>query len=135
MKLLWKDLLVYTVLYLVIGLVYRFALPEKYQLVLESLIKYCKNQNAGDSTFTFLLGFYVSLVVSRWWSQYCSLPWPDTIATFLRAVKVKEGREEEARMTRRTIMRYCLLSFLLCVRRLSTKLRKQFPTMREVNRD
>ena len=33
--------------------------------------------------------------MKRWWSQYCSLPWPDTIATFLRAVKVKEGAEEE----------------------------------------
>ena len=29
-------------------------------------------------------------------------------------------------------MRYCLLSYLLCVRRLSIKLRKKFPTMREV---
>ena len=45
---------------------------------------------------------------------------------------MKEGREEEGRITRRTIMRYCLLSYLLCVRRLSIKLRKKFPTMREV---
>ena len=29
-------------------------------------------------------------------------------------------------------MRYCLLSYLLCVRRLSIKLRKKFPTMKEV---
>ena len=29
-------------------------------------------------------------------------------------------------------MRYCLLAYLLCVRRLSIKLRKKFPTMREV---
>jgi len=130
-KLLWKDLLVYTLLFLTIGLVYRFVLPVEYQLTLEHLIRYCHKQNAG-LPLTFLLGFYVSLVVSRWWSQYCSLPWPDTIATFLRAVKVKEGREEEGRITRRTIMRYCLLSYLLCVRRLSIKLRKKFPTMREV---
>jgi len=130
-KLLWKDLLAYTLLYLVVGIVYRFALPEEYQIQFEYFITYCHTQNAG-LPLTFLLGFYVSLVVSRWWNQYCSLPWPDTIATFLRAVKVKEGGEEEARITRRTIVRYCLLAYLLCVRRLSIKLRKKFPTMKEV---
>ena len=29
---------------------------------------------------TFLTGFYVSQVVSRWWDQFMSLPWPDKIA-------------------------------------------------------
>jgi len=130
-KLLWKDLLAYTILYLLVQIIYKFALPEEHQVQFEHFVRYCNTQNAG-LPLTFLLGFYVSLVVSRWWSQYCSLPWPDTIATFLRAVKVKEGREEEGRITRRTIMRYCLLSYLLCVRRLSIKLRKKFPTMKEV---
>jgi len=130
-KLLWKDLLAYTIIYLLVQIIYKFALPEEHQLQFEHFVRYCNTQNAG-LPLTFLLGFYVSLVVSRWWSQYCSLPWPDTIATFLRAVKVKEGREEEGRITRRTIMRYCLLSYLLCVRRLSIKLRKKFPTMKEV---
>jgi len=130
-KLLWKDLLAYTILFLLVQIIYKFALPEEHQIQFEHFVRYCNTQNAG-LPLTFLLGFYVSLVVSRWWSQYCSLPWPDTIATFLRAVKVKEGREEEGRITRRTIMRYCLLSYLLCVRRLSIKLRKKFPTMREV---
>jgi len=130
-KLLWKDLLAYTIIFLLVQFIYKFALPEEHQIQFEHFVRYCNTQNAG-LPLTFLLGFYVSLVVSRWWSQYCSLPWPDTIATFLRAVKVKEGREEEGRITRRTIMRYCLLSYLLCVRRLSIKLRKKFPTMREV---
>jgi Bestrophin, RFP-TM, chloride channel len=26
---------------------------------------------------TFVLGFYVSFVVSRWWEQLVSYPWPD----------------------------------------------------------
>ena len=25
---------------------------------------------------TFILGFYVSLVISRWWQQFESIPWP-----------------------------------------------------------
>ena len=29
---------------------------------------------------SFLTGFYVTQVVSRWWDQFMSLPWPDRIA-------------------------------------------------------
>ena len=35
---------------------------------------------------TFLLGFYVSLVVKRWWEQFSKLPWPDTIAIYLKVI-------------------------------------------------
>merc|ERR1719419_1494540 len=66
-KLLWKDLLIYTFLYLAIGLIYRFLLSEEIQISFENLIRFCHTQNAG-LPLTFLLGFYVSLVVSRWWS-------------------------------------------------------------------
>jgi len=133
-KLLWKDLLIYTLLYLTINLVYKFGLSTEdnyYQKKFEDLVKFCHVQNAG-LPLTFLLGFYVSLVVGRWWNQYVSLPWPDTIATFLRAVPVKEGTEEEARIKRRTIVRYCVLSYLLCVRRVSIRLRNKFISMEEI---
>ena len=42
---------------------------------------------------TFLLGFYVSLVVRRWWEQYCKLAreaWPDDISLSLRGVVTGE---------------------------------------------
>ena len=42
---------------------------------------------------TFLLGFYVSLVVKRWWEQYCFLPWPDSLAFFLRGLVTGGGQE------------------------------------------
>jgi hypothetical protein len=35
-------------------------------------------------------------------------------------------------MIRRTIIRYCTLSYILCIRRLSVRLRKRFPTMKEI---
>lgn len=34
---------------------------------------------------SFVLGFYVSLIVKRWWEQYKLLPWPDTLALFISA--------------------------------------------------
>ena len=70
----------------------------------ERLIRFCRNQSTGmrnilwnikvlwkfyekQFTFffsvwsaglpiTFLLGFYVTLIVRRWWEQYTLLPWP-----------------------------------------------------------
>jgi Bestrophin. len=34
---------------------------------------------------SFVLGFYVSLIVKRWWEQYRLLPWPDSLALFVSA--------------------------------------------------
>ena len=91
---------------------------------------------------TFLLGFYVSLVVKRWWEQYVKMPWPDEVATLLKAgiTKGKKGEEEtqenfETRIgfenlrIRRTVVRYMLLSYVLCMRRISLKVRRDFPDM------
>ena len=81
---------------------------------------------------TFLLGFYVSLVVKRWWEQYVKLPWPDEVATLLKAgiTKDKEDDEEgENQRIRRTVIRYLMLSYVLCLRRISSSVRKEYPSM------
>ncbi len=40
---------------------------------------YCDNF-AALIPVTFVLGFYVSLLVTRWWRQFDSIPWPDSSA-------------------------------------------------------
>ena len=52
---------------------------------------------------TFVLGFYVTLIVGRWWDQYKMLPWPDSLAIFV--VGLLRGDEERPRLMRRNIMR------------------------------
>jgi len=131
-KLLWKELLAYTIAFILVTLVYRFGLSEENQIQFEMLVRWCGKMYTG-LPLTFLLGFYVSLVVKRWWEQYCFLPWPDSIAIFLRGLVVG-GDVEKNRMIRRTVIRYCLLSYVLCIRRLSARLRKRFPTMQEIIR-
>lgn len=130
-KLLWKELLVYTLAFLVISFIYRWALSLEHQVQFELLVRWCGKMYAG-LPLTFLLGFYVSLVVKRWWEQYCKLPWPDSLALYLRGLL--QGEEEEPRLLRRTVIRYCLLSYVLCIRRVSARLRKRFPSMQEVVR-
>jgi hypothetical protein len=50
--------------------------------VFESLVKYCESYS-DLIPLSFVLGFYVSIVMQRWWNQYVSIPWPDTIAVFV----------------------------------------------------
>ena len=48
-------------------------------------IRFYFSQQTETIPMSFVLGFYVSLVVKRWWEQYKLLPWPDTLALFLNA--------------------------------------------------
>lgn len=76
---------------------------------------------------TFLLGFYVSSVFTRW-SQYLdNVGWIDSpallIATYVR------GSDEIARRTRRNILRYLVLTQAMVYRDISSSVKKRFPTM------
>lgn len=72
-------------------------------------------------------GFYVTLVVSRWWGQFECVPWPDRLAALV-AGHVR-GADEGARLIRRSLVRYANLSGILIYRSISTAVYKRFPTM------
>ncbi|VDM39840.1 unnamed protein product [Toxocara canis] len=75
---------------------------------------------------TFMLGFYVTLVVGRWWNMFKNIGWVDSFA-LLVCVYVKGG-DEKARMIRRTIARYVCLAQVMAFRTISISVRKRFPT-------
>lgn len=75
-------------------------------------------------------GFYVTLVVSRWWGQFENVPWPDRLAALVGGHV--RGADEASRLTRRTLMRYANLSGVLIYRSVSTAVYKRFPTMAHV---
>ena len=115
-----------------ISLVYRFALDEEQAEAFESLIRWV-HKNSSQLPLTFMLGFYVSLVMKRWWGQYVTLPWPDDVASYSKVAIGKDPKQEagddEHLKIRRTIVRYCLLSYVLCLRRISLRLRQHYPSM------
>ena len=48
----------------------------------------------------FVLGFYVSLVVQRWWEQYMLLPWPDSFAIKVVGLFQADPEDRRARLMR-----------------------------------
>lgn len=74
---------------------------------------------------SFVLGFYVSIVMTRWWNQYTSIPWPDPIAVFVSSNV--HGQDERGRVMRRTIMRYVCLCLTMVLANVSPRVKKRFP--------
>ncbi|XP_026878100.2 bestrophin-2 [Electrophorus electricus] len=107
----------------------RFCLLEEQKRYFERLSIYC-NHYASLIPMSFVLGFYVTLIVTRWWDQYTSIPLPDTIMCTLSGGL--QGADERGRLLRRTLMRYASLSAILILRSVSTAVFKRFPTMDHV---
>ncbi|XP_046808427.1 uncharacterized protein LOC111676671 [Lucilia cuprina] len=129
-KLVWRELVAYLCLYYTINFVYRFALTEQQQKIFNKLRSYFGQQ--GESIpMSFVLGFYVSLVVKRWWEQYRLLPWPDTLALFISAAIPNSNggvNNETGRLMRRNIMRYMVLAYVITLQRISLRVKRRFPT-------
>ena len=92
----------------------------------ENVCIYCSK--FGDQIpITFVLGFYVTLVVNRWWDQFESIPWPDSASLWVSTCI--QGHDERGRLMRRTIVRYLNLGFILCLRLTCLPVKKRFPTL------
>ncbi|XP_058496183.1 bestrophin-2-like [Solea solea] len=128
-KVLYKEFLAFSAMYAAISITYRFLLYDDQKRYFEKLAIYC-NHYASLIPMSFVLGFYVTLVVNRWWSQYTSIPLPDRLMCVLSGGL--QGSDERGRLLRRTMMRYASLSALLILRSVSTAVFKRFPTMDHV---
>ncbi|KJH43885.1 Bestrophin [Dictyocaulus viviparus] len=76
---------------------------------------------------TFMLGFFVTIIVGRWNDIFNNIGWVDSsallVATYLR------GNDEKSRMIRRNVVRYMVLTQVLIFRDISMQVRRRFPTL------
>ncbi|KAL7882994.1 hypothetical protein SRHO_G00006520 [Serrasalmus rhombeus] len=128
-KLLYREFLVFALLYSILSGVFRWVLTDPQKRLFEKLSIYC-DRYAEQIPVTFVLGFYVTLVVNRWWNQFQNLPWPDRLMFLISSCV--QGRDEQGRLLRRTLMRYVNLTSLLIFRSVSTAVCKRFPTIDHV---
>lgn len=125
-KLVWLDLTCFLLLYYILNITYRVALDEHQKKIFEEIAQYCATYS-NLIPLSFVLGFYVTIVMTRWWNQYTSIPWPDPIAVFVSANV--HGQDERGRVMRRTIMRYVCLCFTMVLTNISPRVKKRFPTI------
>nr|XP_035107127.1 bestrophin-4 isoform X3 [Callithrix jacchus] len=128
-KLLYKEFFLFVALYAVLSIIYRLLLTQEQRHVYAQVARYC-NRSANLIPLSFVLGFYVTLVVNRWWSQYTSIPLPDQLMCVISASV--HGVDQRGRLLRRTLIRYANLASVLVLRSVSTRVLKRFPTMEHV---
>uniref|UniRef100_A0A914UW06 Bestrophin homolog n=1 Tax=Plectus sambesii TaxID=2011161 RepID=A0A914UW06_9BILA len=124
-KTIWKDLALYLLLYYTINMVYRFGMTDENQA---KFLRYIVLFNGWthEIPLTFLLGFYVAMIIRRWWEQCQWISWPDQLLFNVSALI--RGNEPETRIIRRTIARYCILSSVLAWRSVSLRVLMRYPT-------
>ncbi|KAI6191365.1 Bestrophin-like protein [Aphelenchoides bicaudatus] len=109
-KLMYKELLSFLLAYYTIAFTYRYVLNDIGKRRFETFCIYCK-EFSSVVPVTFILGFYLSFVAGRWWSQYLSIPWPDKLAIEISAY-----------------VRYLNLISCLTFQYTSTIVKSRFPT-------
>ncbi|XP_040350838.1 bestrophin-1 isoform X2 [Herpailurus yagouaroundi] len=124
-KLIYGEFLIFLLSYYIIRFIYRMALTEEQQVMFEKLTLYCDSY-IQLIPISFVLGFYVTLVVTRWWNQYENLPWPDRLMNLVSGLV--EGKDEQGRLLRRTLIRYANLGSVLILRSVSAAVYKRFPS-------
>ncbi|KAM5225604.1 bestrophin-1 isoform 1-T2 [Hipposideros larvatus] len=107
------------------------ALTEEQQVMFEKLTLYCDSY-IQLIPISFVLGFYVTLVVTRWWNQYENLPWPDRLMNLVSGFV--EGKDEQGRLLRRTLIRYANLGSVLILRSVSAAVYKRFPSFQHLEK-
>ncbi|XP_076760036.1 bestrophin-2 [Xylocopa sonorina] len=125
-KLVWLDLALFLFIYYSLSTIYRLILDEHQKKIFEAVVAYC-NEYSDLIPLSFVLGFYVSIVMTRWWNQYMVIPWPDSIAVFVSATI--HGNDERGRLMRRTIVRYVCVCLTLVLAMVSPRVKKRFPTL------
>ncbi|XP_017107472.2 bestrophin-4 [Drosophila bipectinata] len=128
-KIIWVDLLTFLTCFYFMAIVYRFALRECDRVIFEDIVMYCHSYG-NMIPLSFVLGFYVSIIVERWWSQYTTVPWPDPLAVYVSALV--RGQDEHGRLMRRTIMRYMCLALTMVLSMISPVIKRRFPTYEQL---
>uniref|UniRef100_A0AC34FGZ0 Bestrophin homolog n=1 Tax=Panagrolaimus sp. ES5 TaxID=591445 RepID=A0AC34FGZ0_9BILA len=84
-------------------------------------------QRMENIPLTFLLGFFVTIVVDRWRNIFANIGFVDSVAFYIS--NYVNGTDEETRIVKRNMVRYLCLTQVLILRDISIKVRKRFPNL------
>ncbi|XP_013790526.1 bestrophin-2-like, partial [Limulus polyphemus] len=124
-KMVYRELLFFSVSYVILTAMYRLVLDEPNKRIFEKIVHFCSNI-VDQIPLSFILGFFVTFTATRWWNQYMAIPWPDKIMNIISLYL--PGTDENSRIFRRTLMRYLNLALVLVLRSISMAMKRRFPT-------
>ncbi|VDK46031.1 unnamed protein product [Anisakis simplex] len=127
-KLVLKELIIWTILYLIVSFFYRtsyFMTPEQ-KVTFERVAHYCDNL-LDYIPLTFVLGFFVNTIIVRWSDLLYNMGYVESQSIFVG--NYIRGDDIETRLLRRTIVRYMCLTQALVFRDISVPVRRRFPTI------
>ncbi|CAB60536.2 Bestrophin homolog [Caenorhabditis elegans] len=127
---IWKsvrwELTMWVIAFAVVQMVYRYLMTEDQQKFFEYSAIHL-NVRLIHIPLTFMLGFFVTIVVDRWRSVFTNIGFIENVA--LSVGTLVAGTDHAAKVLRRTIIRYLVLSQVLVLRDISMRVRRRFPTM------
>ncbi|CAD5221053.1 unnamed protein product [Bursaphelenchus okinawaensis] len=127
---IWKsvfvELLSWVIMYYVIMASYRYFMSEYQRRLFAKFAQY-SNATIDYLPLTFMLGFFVSIVVDRWKNIFANIGFIDDAAIYISAVFL--GQEEKPLQMRRNVLRYMVLTQVLVLRDISLQVRKRFPSL------
>ena len=125
-KLVWKQAIVYYIVYVTLTLFYVHVFDAQQKASFEALARYVSKYGVSIPV-VLLLGFFNSVAMGRWFSMVSSIPGTSKIITqFIVTLKddLADGK---------TIIdeysRYVLLNWVLIFRMVCKPLRRRYPTM------
>ncbi|CAD6197600.1 unnamed protein product [Caenorhabditis auriculariae] len=74
---------------------------------------------------TFMLAFFVTVIVDRWKNIFANIGFIENVA--ISIATIVRGTDEKVVLSRRTLVRYLVLSQVLVFRDISLKVRRRFP--------
>uniref|UniRef100_A0A0X3PV28 Bestrophin homolog n=1 Tax=Schistocephalus solidus TaxID=70667 RepID=A0A0X3PV28_SCHSO len=137
-KLIWADLLIFCIFYATIALAYHLipiTSPELLELhrKISNFHAYV-SLNSNYIPLSFILGFFVTLVVKRWRDQFNFLPTPDGVSllvcSFVQSPKNVQFREDQSALNdevatiRQTVTRYINLASVLCFQNIAPNVKE-----------
>ncbi|CAD6191947.1 unnamed protein product [Caenorhabditis auriculariae] len=130
-KSVMKELVIFTTLFAFVTTVYRtnYFLSEEQRKFWDNFSALF-DQKLDYIPLTFMLGFFVTIIVGRWNDIFNNIGWVDNTALLL-ATYIR-GSDEKSRLLRRNILRYMVLTQVMIFRDISMQVRRRFPTLETV---
>jgi len=90
-----------------------------------------ESESTATRYLTFILGFYVGQMIKRWWDQVRSIPEIDSITNCMAGFVQLEFKDDmkakdAALELKKRIVRYCFLSWTMCLASISPPLQEKF---------